>query len=234
MPNDQIESAVPIQIGEGVWRIRNRGHASNTYLCRLEDGESGFIIDPGIDEEAVLAGIHSLGFRLVGTFCTHGHFDHVGSAAAIRENFGAPIHLHEADLDLLKSANFHMMLAKVPGRISTPRVDAAASAGSRYLTGNDLIEFIHTPGHTLGSCCIRFGRYIFTGDTLYRDSLGLVNFPGEDPATLRESLGILWDTLPPWSVICPGHGGAGTLESIKENNVELRKFLFGDAQKKEI
>jgi glyoxylase-like metal-dependent hydrolase (beta-lactamase superfamily II) len=68
---------------------------------------------------------------------------------------------------------------------------------------------------------------VFTGDTLYRDSVGLVNFPGEDRVMLRKSLEVLWDTLPPSSVICPGHGGAGTLESIKVNNVELIRFLQG-------
>jgi len=120
-----------------------------------------------------------------------------------------------------------MMLARVPGQISTPNVDVAVTGGAHYMTGNDLIEFIHTPGHTLGSCCIRFGQYVFTGDTLYRDSLGLVGFPGEDPVTLRESLRSLWDSLPLSSVICPGHGGAGTFESIKAKNVEINEFLFG-------
>lgn len=225
-PNPQSEIATPLEIGDGIWKIRNRGHSSNTYVCRFETGTSGFIIDPGIDEESVLASINSLGLDITAIFCTHGHFDHIGSAAVIHEKFGAPIHLHQADLDLLKSANFQMMLARVPGRIAIPRVDVLVEDGFKYFNGNDLIEFIHTPGHTLGSCCIRFGQYVFTGDTLYRDSLGLVNFPGEDQVTLLESLGTLWNSLPPSSFICPGHGGTATFKSIKMNNSELNEFLF--------
>lgn len=220
-------SGPAVEVGPGVWRIRNSGLASNTYVCRLGDHESCFVVDPGLDEETVRRGIEAVGLRPIGVFCTHGHFDHVASAAAIRDEYGAPVHLHEADVALLRSANFHMMLARVSGRISIPEVDVVASSGSKYLSGEDQVEFIHAPGHTEGSCCLRFGQYVFTGDTLYRNSVGLVNFPGEDREVLRASLVGLWETLPASSVICPGHGGAGTLEGIKANNVELMKFLEG-------
>ncbi|MEI6620770.1 MAG: MBL fold metallo-hydrolase [Actinomycetes bacterium] len=225
MKSAQNHIAMPVEVGEGVWRIRNRVVASNTYICRLEDRTECIVIDPGLDAESVHAGLRSLSQIPKAIFCTHGHFDHIGSAASLQKDHGATLYLHAADVRAAKSANFTMMIARVSGRITVPTVDALLAEGDRYSSGRDEVTVVHTPGHTPGSCCIRLKQYAFTGDTLYRDGVGLTNFPGEDSSQLLVSVAKLWNLLPDSTVVCPGHGGAAQFADLKRNNLPLRRLL---------
>lgn len=215
----------PLELGPGVWSIRNRALASNTYVCRLADGARCLVVDPGLDHEALDQALARLSLRPAAVFCTHGHFDHLGGAARLGATYGAPLHIHGAEQKVVQTANFTMMVCKVEGRIDVPRFDELAADGSRYLAGEDEVRFVHTPGHTPGSSFVRWRGCVFTGDTLYRDAVGLVKLPGEDPARLRRSLEQVWDLLPDDSLICPGHGGAGPFGAIKRDNAPLRAFL---------
>lgn len=208
-----------------VWRIRNRGFMSNTYIALLDQPGDCIVIDPGLDLGRIEETLAHLQVRPVGIFCTHAHFDHIGSAAPLRDRFAVPVHLHPADGGLLARANFLMMVCKAEGRIDIPTVDVELAEGVDLLNGQDTIRVIHTPGHTPGSCLLQFRDVVFTGDTLYRDSAGVVNFPGENQTMLRGSLLRAFEYLPESSLICPGHGGAGILEEIKRKNHELHRFL---------
>jgi hydroxyacylglutathione hydrolase len=208
-----------------VWRIRNRGFISNTYIVMLEQPGNCIVIDPGLDLGRIEKALAHLDVRPVGILCTHAHFDHIGSAAPLQDRFAAPVHLHPADGRLLARANFLMMICKAEGRIGIPTVNFQLSEGRDLLNGEDTIRVIHTPGHTPGSCMLQFREVVFTGDTLYRDSAGLVNFPGENQVLLGASLLRALEVLPGSSLVCPGHGGAGVLDDIKRKNHELRTFL---------
>ena len=216
---------VPIEIAAKLWRIRNGGFASNTYICGLEESGRCLVIDPGLDVEAIETALKHLGVTPAGIFCTHGHFDHVGGAAHLQKEYDAPLHLHRADLKVLKTANFTMMICQVQGRVTIPAVNVLAEDGSEFLTGSNLVTFVHTPGHTPGSSFILFRDFAFSGDTMYRDSVGLSNLPGQDTDQLRESIIKVWDGLPDSCLICPGHGGAGEFASIKHQNHKLRSFI---------
>jgi glyoxylase-like metal-dependent hydrolase (beta-lactamase superfamily II) len=109
-----------------------------------------------------------------------------------------------------------------------PAVDVLVEDGSEIEVGGDALRFIHTPGHTPGSCLIEFRGILFTGDTIYRDGIGLVDFPGEDKAVLRESILRVWGRLDDDLWACPGHGGTGRLGAVKAGNLALRRFLALD------
>src|SRR5665647_2455040 len=213
------------QLTPAVWRVRNRGFISNTYIALLEQPRNCIVIDPGLDLERIEGALAYLQVRPAGIVCTHAHFDHIGSAAPLQDRFAAPVHLHAAESGLLARANFLMMICKARGRIDIPTVDVELAEGIDLLHGQDTIRVIHTPGHTPGSCLFQFRDVVFTGDTLYRDSAGLVHFPGEDQAILRSSLLRALEYLPDSSLVCPGHGGAGFLHEIKRNTHELNMFL---------
>jgi hydroxyacylglutathione hydrolase len=223
--SDRQPSADSAPLTPRVWRVRNRGFISNTYIVLLEQPGNCIVIDPGLDLGRIEETLAHLKVRPVGIFCTHAHFDHIGSAAPLQDQFAASVHLHPADGGLLARANFLMMICKGGGRIDIPTVDVELAEGSDLLNGEDTIRVIHTPGHTPGSCMLQFRDVVFTGDTLYRDSAGLVNFPGENQAMLRDSLLRALEVLPGSSLVCPGHGGAGILDDIKRKNHELRTFL---------
>jgi hydroxyacylglutathione hydrolase len=218
-------AGVPVELAANLWRIGNREFASNTYICGNQDSVQCVVIDPGLDTEALEEALEELGVTPNSIFCTHGHFDHIGGAAHLQRTYGVPMYLHRLDLKTLETANFTMMISRVNGRIAIPSVDVLVDDGSEIPFGLERLKFMHTPGHTPGSSFILFRGFAFSGDTLYRDSVGLNNLPGEDTAQLRQSIIEVWNRLPDSLLICPGHGGADVFGNIKNGNQKLRAFI---------
>jgi glyoxylase-like metal-dependent hydrolase (beta-lactamase superfamily II) len=183
------------------------------------------IVDPGLDLDAIQNALDELALRPNSVFCTHAHFDHVGSAAALQTRYGLGVHLHRSDIRTLQSANFTMMLLGRQDRITLPRVDVLADDGSEYLAEGDRVRFLHTPGHTPGSSTLLFRDMAFTGDTMFRTGIGFTGFPGEDRIRLRRSVKVLWEALPAETVVAPGHGGHSRFDELQQTNVGLRAFL---------
>ena len=209
-----------------VRRVVNDHVAANTYVVPTRAPGRCLLIDPGLSEAAIAAVLDETGLVPEAILCTHGHFDHLGSAAAFRARFGAPVYLHAADRRVARSANFLLMACKIDRRIEVPAIDHAVADGAVVaLAGGDEAKFTHVPGHTPGSCLIGYGDAVFTGDTIYRDTTGMVKFPGEDPERLRESILSVWERIGEDRTIFPGHGGAGRFGEVKRRNAALRALL---------
>ena len=205
-------------------RVRNGVLASNSYICTTADPGSCILVDPGLDTPAIDAALAASGLRPRAVFCTHGHFDHVGSSGEYQRRFDIPVYLHRADLRTARGSNFLMMAFKITARIVLPPFELVDDGFSLRL-GDDEVRYLHTPGHTPGSSVVLFRGNAFTGDTLYRDGVGLVSLPGEDAVQLRQSVLGLWQQLPDDTWVNPGHGGAGPFGEIKQQNTALRGFL---------
>ena len=207
-----------------VVRIKNREVSANTYLCPIDDSDACLLIDPGLDREAIEAALDEHGLTPSAIYCTHGHFDHLGSAEHFRRRYSVPLYLHAADAKVAQTSNFRMLALKLESRIIIPEV-------FEYLddrlpaSGIDGVTFVHVPGHTPGSVVLRIGRYAFTGDTMYRDDVWRMSWPEEDGQRLTASVRGLWDLLPDETLIYPGHGGAATFAAIKQRNVPMRRML---------
>jgi glyoxylase-like metal-dependent hydrolase (beta-lactamase superfamily II) len=208
-----------------VSRVVNAHLPSNTYVCATSVPGECIVVDPGLDAEAVLLEIEARELRPVGVFCTHGHFDHIGSAHDVSDRYGTRVYLHRDDRRVARSANFLLMACKIDRRIVVPTEVTEAFDGMRVRIGDDTLVFHHTPGHTPGSCMIEFRGALFSGDTIYRDGVGLVDFPGEDEAVLRESIAHSWDAVDEDLTLYPGHGGSGRLGDVKRENTALRTFI---------
>ena len=205
-------------------RVRGGIFESNTYLCPTSMPGECILVDPGLDATPIDSALAEAELRPVAVLCTHGHFDHVGSADHYQKRFGIPVFLHRADNRTVNSANFLMMAFKIPARIQLPKFEFVESGHGMRVGGED-VRWLHTPGHTPGSCVLLIDGSAFTGDTLYRDGIGLVSLPGEDEASLRRSIRGLWSAIPEQTVVYPGHGGSARLGEIKRSNMPLRAFL---------
>ena len=208
-----------------VVRVTNREVAANTYVCRMATPGECILIDPGLDREAIEAALDGAEVTPLAIFCTHGHFDHLGSAEYFRRKYSIDVHLYAADAKVAQSSNFLMMALKLPSRIAVPEAHVAVADGSTWSSGHDRVEIVHVPGHTPGSIVVLFNGQAFTGDTLYRDDVWLGSLPGLNRAELVESLRRLWGLLPDDTLIYPGHGGAATFGEVKRSNAPLRQML---------
>ncbi len=210
--------------GGAIWCVTCGPIKSNSYFCEADVPGGGILIDPGLDGPEIDAQMVEHGLRPHLVFCTHGHFDHAGSASYFQAKYGCRVFMHAADLRTLKSSNFMLMALKIPIKIEQPLVTYINNKFSIDINGYPL-NFLHAPGHTPGSCIIEFGSAWFTGDTIYSRGVGLSSLPGEDHQLLRESILCLWDGVSGGRLICPGHGEAMDGSAVRSDNSSLLKFL---------
>jgi len=210
--------------GGDIWRVTSGEFPSNAYICAIGDGKC-VLIDAGLDPHSIDTELDDLGLKPSAVCCTHGHFDHAGSAAYFQKKFGCDVYLHPADIKLLKAANFLLMAFNLSSRVEQPAVITEINCGYSFSVGYSTLTFHGAPGHTPGSCLIELGSALFTGDTIYCKGVGLSKLPGEDAQTLKSSIMLFWPMLTNDRVIYPGHGGYAIGSEVRSNNHALREFL---------
>ena len=193
--------------------------SANCYLVTDESTGKSLLIDPGSYGERQRGFIESQGVKsLEYILLTHGHFDHMIGVERFRDAFGGKVVIHQADADKLSSA-----VGSLYTRFEREIAFAEASADITVRDGECLpfggykIEIIHTPGHTKGCVCYKIGDCLFTGDTLFRGSIGRVDFPDSDENDMLSSLKKLYAIDEDYKVY-PGHEGTSTLSYEKQTN----------------
>jgi len=145
-----------------ITRIKNNIFSSNTYLISNDIDKHCLIIDPGLDELAIENKIQELNYIPVAIIGTHGHFDHIGSVSFFKEKYGIPFFLHEADVKLMKSANFYLKLTKTDRFIKVANPDVLFNQIYEKISIKGFNLEIHKySGHTVGSCIIQYENNIF-------------------------------------------------------------------------
>jgi glyoxylase-like metal-dependent hydrolase (beta-lactamase superfamily II) len=151
---------------------------------------------------------------------THGHFDHI---AGIRNDkltnkeVKIPVLVHEADMNWIKSVNTYMPMMGMP-EITIPTIDRFIEDGDVLKLGKNEIKVIYTPGHTQGGVCYYTDGKLFSGDTIFYESVGRCDLPGGNFEQLVENIKNKIFTLPENTVIYPGHGKPTTVGWEKEHN----------------
>lgn len=178
----------------------------NTYIVTADGGTECLVIDPGYEPDTVLdyANQHSLTISAI--LLTHGHFDHVGAVKTLASETGCRVFLCQEDLALPPMWTAGQLYY----------TDLYAEGYALMLAGLSF-TVLHTPGHTPGSVCLKFGDTIFSGDTLFQFSCGRTDFPGGDRYKMTDSLRRL-AAIPENCTVFPGHGGKTTLDAERRVN----------------
>ncbi len=198
--------------------------AENCYL--LTHAGKVWIIDPGADAEEIIAEVEARGVEPVAILLTHGHFDHIGALDTLLKKWETlPVILRAEDAEW---AFTHPINQYPPFYFHQQRPDTLLSdIGEAYTCGGITAQLIHTPGHTKGGQCILVHRdegapLCFTGDTLFKGSIGRTDLPGGSFGELNTSLQHLKQSLTPETTILSGHGDASTMESELRYNPYLQ------------
>ncbi|MBM3299624.1 MAG: MBL fold metallo-hydrolase, partial [Deltaproteobacteria bacterium] len=160
----------------------------------------GIVIDPGGSAEKILQRAKARGVnRVVLIVNTHSHVDHTSGNTEMHRATGAPIAIHEAEAHGLANPN-HAMLAMF-GATQSPTATRLLRDGDKITFGNQSVEVIHTPGHTLGGICLYFPGYVITGDTLFVGGVGRTDLPGGSYSVLQSSIRNRLFTLPDDTIV---------------------------------
>ena len=216
----------------------------NCYLVRADSAATrAVIVDPGEEHERLLAGARALGVEIDAILITHCHFDHIGAVAPVARATTAPVYCPEIERGVLAD-----VMRWVPpgfGPFESYEAERLLAGGERLALAGLDIDVIFTPGHSPGHLTYAISpaardrdrapsgqapaaRALLSGDVLFQGSVGRVDLPGGDWATLERSIGALMRAFPPDTVVYPGHMGVTTLGRERDTNpflAELRSAI---------
>ncbi len=185
------------------------------YIVSCEETNRAAIIDPGGDEERILSTCRQNGLQVEYLIATHGHPDHVCGNGPLKEATGAAIVMHRADAEFFGRADIQGFFSQL-GLPESPPPDILVEDKDTITFGNESLTVIHTPGHSPGGICLYNAPDCFTGDTLFVGGVGRTDFPGGSTDELSRSIRTRLLTLPPETVVWPGHGYGGARSTIGE------------------
>lgn len=192
---------------------------ANTYLAVDEKTNEGFIVDPGGYNKVLTKEVRDNDVNIKYIILTHGHSDHICGVNEHKAEFpDAKIVAYKDEEAMLENPN----LNQSPG-FGVPystKADILVSDGDELKVGDVTLKFIHTPGHTEGGMCIyvKEAKALFSGDTLFRQSIGRTDFPGGSYKEIMDSIRKKLFLLPDDTNVFPGHMGTTSIGFEKENN----------------
>jgi len=193
----------------------------NCYLVACDDTKEAIVIDPGGDAPLILDRVQELGLAVAYIVNTHGHIDHIAANRPVKEGTGAQLAIHQDDAEWLvtdQGAYARMLGVSSPG----PAADVLLEEGDDIAFGNERLQVIHTPGHSLGGISLVGDGVVFCGDTLFSMGVGRVDLPGGSWETLMNTIKTRLFTMPDDTVAYTGHGPETTIGREKQFNTWFR------------
>jgi len=191
--------------------------SANCYIVKLE--KKFFLIDPGDEEERIIEYLGSRGIVPSFIINTHGHFDHIGAVPGLQDEYGIDFYIDPGDEGIITDPfkNGSSIFGQNNLSLETYNLIDPETAGYFRKMG---IEIIKTPGHSPGCIVIRVNDCLFTGDLLFKGSIGRTDLAGGNMQDMKRSLKKI-KGLGGGLSIYPGHGPGTDLDSEKKNNYYL-------------
>ena len=194
-------------------------YASNCYIVGDEATKEGMIIDPGAGAREILSAVEKLGLKIKLIVLTHRHPDHVGAAAPVKKATGAPLAVHTECARYLPQSASYVYEQPFKG---VPKPDRILEDGDTIDIGGLHFKILHTPGHTPCGISLYGEGHVFTGDTLFNYGIGRYDLIDGDYDALIKGIRTKLLTLPPETIVHPGHGPDPMITTEKRANPFLR------------
>ena len=192
----------------------------NNYLLIDEKSKDAILIDCTAENKDIEDALQAYGAHLKYILLTHGHFDHILGVNAFKKKYDCKVLVHEADQALLDNINtFTEEYGLPPAEVQ--KIDGHISENKIVTFGDIEVKSLHTPGHTLGSVCFLIDDKLFTGDTLFFETIGRTDLKGGSIIDLKNNIRKKIFTLDDNIEIYPGHGRSSSIGHEKVNNQYL-------------
>lgn len=192
--------------------------ATNCYLAGIAGREDVVIIDPGDNAQRIVSTLQQLGKKPAAILLTHGHFDHIRAAEALKKQYQIPVYAHEKEVELAADPELNGgRLFGLPGSVIA---DRTVTDNETLTLAGMTFHVLYTPGHTIGGVCYYLpdAGILFSGDTLFAHSIGRTDLPTGSQRALVRSVREKLMTLPDAVQVYPGHDASTTIEEEKLYN----------------
>ena len=190
---------------------------NNVYLVMDEKTKKAVLIDAAAFSPEIVQTVKELGAKVQYILLTHGHFDHVMGVNALKKVLNTEAVIHKDDLAISDNVNEFTRLFGLPDG-EVPKYELFIKDGDIIPVGDMKIKVIHTPGHTEGGVCYLIDDKMFSGDTLFRESVGRTDLFGGSFEKLSDSIKNKLFKLNDNITVYPGHGPQTTIGHEKKYN----------------
>lgn len=190
---------------------------ANNYLVIDEESKEAVLIDCSERKQEIIDEVKNNGLKVKYILLTHGHFDHVLGVNDMQKELDAPAYVKKEDLSQIESTSSIMAAFGVQVAVN-PSVTHFITPDVEFTIGNKTIKVINTPGHTEGGVCYLIDGKLFSGDTLFCESVGRTDLMGGNFKKLHNSVVNVLFKLDDNTTVYPGHGPSTTIGYEKKNN----------------